>query len=39
MKYCVFDSTGNILRIFHTYADAFSFKLQNNRFDWQVKIV
>lgn len=35
-KYFVKDSTGEILRVFHSYKDALSFKIMCNRYDFKI---
>lgn len=36
-KYYVKDSLGNILRVFYSYKEAFTFKIINNRHDWTIE--
>lgn len=34
--YKVIDSLGNILRIFPTYKQAYTYKIAMNRYDWRI---
>ncbi len=35
--YRVYDSLGNILRVFPTYQQAFTYKIMCGRYDWLIK--
>lgn len=37
IQYGVFDSTGMLLRYFNTWKQAETFKISNDRMDWQTK--